>query len=174
MFCKHKTVRRVLLSITLLLLLCIPLSVSAHSGGTDAIGGHNNSVTGEYHYHHGHPAHQHTNGVCPYQNNNRSIWIVLSVILGFPVVVLVALKIIIARYEAKRKAEDAKLPDFEVYFSIFGDRYHSTKTCIALRNTKVICNATKTENTDEMRKRGACPRCCRWKDGKVYPRDQLK
>lgn len=42
----------------------------AHSGGTDASGGHhdyaNKSGLGAYHYHHGYPAHLHPNGVCPY------------------------------------------------------------------------------------------------------------
>lgn len=53
-----------------LLLCCLSLlftvPVSAHPGKTDASGGHYNHSTGEYHYHHGFPAHQHTNGVCPY------------------------------------------------------------------------------------------------------------
>lgn len=39
------------------LLYAVP--VSAHPGRTDADGGHYNSDTGEYHYHHGYPAHQH-------------------------------------------------------------------------------------------------------------------
>lgn len=42
----------------------------AHSGRTDAAGGHrdnkNVSGLGSYHYHHGYPAHLHPNGVCPY------------------------------------------------------------------------------------------------------------
>lgn len=42
----------------------------AHSGRTDASGGHhdykNASGLGSYHYHHGYSAHLHTNGVCPY------------------------------------------------------------------------------------------------------------
>ena len=33
--------------------------VFAHSGGTDANGGHYDHSSGEYHYHHGQPAHQH-------------------------------------------------------------------------------------------------------------------
>ena len=41
-------------------------SAFAHSGRTDSNGGHTNHSTGEYHYHHGQPAHQHPNGVCPY------------------------------------------------------------------------------------------------------------
>lgn len=50
----------------LLLFLCVVPSV-AHSGGTDSSGGHYDSSTGSYHYHHGYPAHQHTNGKCPYR-----------------------------------------------------------------------------------------------------------
>lgn len=46
------------------------LTVEAHSGRTDSSGGHkdiqNKSGLGSYHYHHGYPAHLHTNGVCPY------------------------------------------------------------------------------------------------------------
>lgn len=48
------------------LLLLFPASVFAHAGRTDANGGHFNSKTGDYHYHHGWPAHYHTNGECPY------------------------------------------------------------------------------------------------------------
>lgn len=44
----------------------------AHSGGTDANGGHWNHKTGEYHYHHGYPAHQHTNGICPYDYDDQT------------------------------------------------------------------------------------------------------
>lgn len=40
---------------------------SAHPGRTDSAGGHTNHSTGEYHYHHGEPAHQHPNGECPYE-----------------------------------------------------------------------------------------------------------
>ena len=52
--------------------LCIPLSSSSHSGRTDGDGGHYDSSTGKYHYHHGYPAHQHKNGVCPYKNKNKT------------------------------------------------------------------------------------------------------
>ena len=41
----------------------------AHSGRTDSNGGHYNRSTGEYHYHHGYSAHQHPNGICPYEND---------------------------------------------------------------------------------------------------------
>lgn len=40
----------------------------AHPGRTDADGGHYDRSTGEYHYHHGYPAHQHPNGICPYED----------------------------------------------------------------------------------------------------------
>lgn len=56
--------RKITLLISALLILCV--TVSAHSGKTDANGGHYDRSTGEYHYHHGYPAHQHTDGVCPY------------------------------------------------------------------------------------------------------------
>ena len=52
----------------LVLMLCV--AASAHPGRTDSSGGHrdNNNVSGlgSYHYHHGYPAHLHTNGICPY------------------------------------------------------------------------------------------------------------
>lgn len=49
----------------------------AHGGRTDSSGGHkdnkNKSGLGYYHYHcGGHPAHLHTDGVCPYSSNSSS------------------------------------------------------------------------------------------------------
>lgn len=44
----------------------------AHGGKTDANGGHYNSSTGEYHYHHGYPAHQHPGGICPYSYDDKT------------------------------------------------------------------------------------------------------
>ena len=38
----------------------------AHGGNTDSNGGHYDHYNNEYHYHHGHPAHDHPNGECPY------------------------------------------------------------------------------------------------------------
>lgn len=52
--------------IVALALALIPTVVLAHPGRTDSSGGHYNRRTGEYHYHHGYPEHQHTNGICPY------------------------------------------------------------------------------------------------------------
>ena len=43
-----------------------------HSGGTDAQGGHHDRKNGGYHFHHGKPAHQHPNGVCPYGQPAKS------------------------------------------------------------------------------------------------------
>lgn len=58
-------------------ILSIQISVYSHSGRTDANGGHrdnkNKSGLGSYHYHcGGHPAHLHTNGVCPYSSSGKS------------------------------------------------------------------------------------------------------
>ena len=64
-----------IISILLIFLGIISMvtSVHAHSGKTDSNGGHrdnkNKSGLGSYHYHcGGHPAHLHTNGVCPYSS----------------------------------------------------------------------------------------------------------
>ncbi len=57
---------------TLLIVSCFPICASAHPGKTDVNGGHYDRETGEYHYHHGHPAHDHYDidgdGIidCPY------------------------------------------------------------------------------------------------------------
>ena len=45
-------------------LLCAPFFALAHPGGMDSQGGHD-SPDG-YHFHHGFPAHQHEDGICPY------------------------------------------------------------------------------------------------------------
>lgn len=42
------------------------MTVSGHSDKTDSQGGHYDYQDGGYHYHHGYPAHEHTNGECPY------------------------------------------------------------------------------------------------------------
>lgn len=59
-------------------LICIILSflffsniILAHAGKTDINGGHYNTTTNEYHYHHGYSAHYHINGICPYNYTNR-------------------------------------------------------------------------------------------------------
>lgn len=56
--------KKILIFIAVLTLLCA--NVYAHSGRTDGAGGHN-SPSG-YHYHHGYSAHQHPDGICPYDD----------------------------------------------------------------------------------------------------------
>lgn len=58
-------------------IISIHINIYAHSGKTDSNGGHkdnkNKSGLGSYHYHcGGHPAHLHTNGVCPYSPSTSS------------------------------------------------------------------------------------------------------
>ena len=55
----------------LALFLCAGLAL-AHSGGTDSDGGHWDSSTSTYHYHHGYKAHAHTGGVCPYDLDDQT------------------------------------------------------------------------------------------------------
>lgn len=58
--------------IIVLLVLMSVCPVFAHPGGTDSSGGHYVTATGEYHFHHGHPAHQHTGGQCPYDFDDQT------------------------------------------------------------------------------------------------------
>jgi hypothetical protein len=53
-------------------LLSLILQVEAHSGRTDSNGGHHDRSDGSYHYHHGYSAHQHKNGVCPYEFDDKT------------------------------------------------------------------------------------------------------
>ena len=68
-----------ILSAALTLLFVFPLlTVSAHPGRTDKQGGHTDADTGDYHYHHGYPAHDHYdidgNGLidCPYDFDDKT------------------------------------------------------------------------------------------------------
>lgn len=67
---KNKKFR--VIALILALMLIASSSALAHSGRTDASGGHrdnrNVSGLGSYHYHHGYGPHLHTNGVCPYDS----------------------------------------------------------------------------------------------------------
>ena len=69
---------RRLISFLLIALIVTPCIALAHPGKTDENGGHTDHSTGEYHYHHGYPAHQHkdTNGDgkkdCPYDFNDAT------------------------------------------------------------------------------------------------------
>lgn len=70
--------RKRLLAFLLAFLLLLSPTVLAHSGKTDANGGHYDRSTGEYHYHHGYPAHQHYDmdgdGIidCPYDFDGQT------------------------------------------------------------------------------------------------------
>lgn len=73
---KKRNVSKKVVAIVVLLvaLLCMPMVNMAHSGRTDASGGHrdnkNKSGLGSYHYHcGGYPAHLHDGGVCPYTSS---------------------------------------------------------------------------------------------------------
>lgn len=69
-----------LLKLLIVFAVCLSLSVVAfaHSGRTDSNGGHTDHSSGEYHYHHGYPAHQHSDvdgdGIldCPYSFNDKT------------------------------------------------------------------------------------------------------
>lgn len=61
-----------LLLVAVLLICITAVPARAHSGRTDSNGGHYNRSTGEYHYHHGYPAHQHEGGVCPYDFDDKT------------------------------------------------------------------------------------------------------
>lgn len=83
---------KIIIKIAIILLLATailatPISCFAetylHSGGTDSQGGHYDHSTGEYHYHHGKPAHDHINGVCPNDTlSNIVCKIIIFVVLG--------------------------------------------------------------------------------------------
>lgn len=65
----------ILILLIALSVISIGITTYAHSGRTDSSGGHkdnkNKSGLGSYHYHcGGHPAHLHTNGVCPYSSSS--------------------------------------------------------------------------------------------------------
>ena len=60
------------LMLVLLLLILFAFTALAHPGRTDSNGGHYNRSTGEYHYHHGYSAHQHPNGECPYDFDDKT------------------------------------------------------------------------------------------------------
>lgn len=69
---------KALLLTALLVLLILPIRAYAHAGRTDGNGGHTDEDTGEYHYHHGYPAHDHYDmdgdGTidCPYDFDDRT------------------------------------------------------------------------------------------------------
>ena len=71
--------KSLLVAASILLLLGICGTAAAHPGRTDSQGGHTDRATGEYHYHHGYPAHQHEDRdgdgfkeYCPYNFSDNT------------------------------------------------------------------------------------------------------
>lgn len=60
----------IILITAIIILVISAISCLAHSGRTDGRGGHYDRSSGEYHFHHGYSAHQHPNGVCPYDDED--------------------------------------------------------------------------------------------------------
>ena len=83
-FCMKRNMKRIIsVLMAIVTIICMGNYTYAHSGRTDANGGHrdnnNKSGLGSYHYHcGGHPAHLHTNGVCPYSSSSSSSKAVLQ------------------------------------------------------------------------------------------------
>lgn len=63
-----------LLFLVIILVSFFAVGTYAHSGRTDKYGGHYDTSTGEYHYHHGFPAHDHPDGYCPYSIEGSGKW----------------------------------------------------------------------------------------------------
>mgnify|MGYP003506520286 CR=1 FL=1 len=59
------------LATAILCIVALSVTASAHPGRTDSDGGHNDNINGGYHYHHGHSAHEHINGECPYDERKK-------------------------------------------------------------------------------------------------------
>ena len=84
MYIKKKRIIILLLTICFFIFLSYSLFCFAHSGRTDYAGGHYDRSTGEYHYHHGYPAHQHKDGVCPYETREKVLFSIgVSLIIYF-------------------------------------------------------------------------------------------
>ena len=74
---KKDRVKKVSILLVIISVISISVNAYAHSGRTDANGGHrdnnNKSGLGSYHYHcGGHPPHLHNNGICPYSSETES------------------------------------------------------------------------------------------------------
>lgn len=90
---------------------------------------------------------------------------VLIVVLTY-----ISLQISVQKTIKEDKLREA-LPDCNLYYSIFGEHYHSTKDCVKLKNIEIICDASAYHNEEQLFKRRPCLECCRVIDGKVYPED---
>lgn len=68
--------KRLLIFLTIIILFSLSFTfIDAHTGRTDSKDGHRDTSTGTYHYHHGYPAHKHTDGICPYDDaDNEKIY----------------------------------------------------------------------------------------------------
>ncbi len=63
-------IKKTIIIILIIAVIIVPVFAFAHSGRTDSSGGHRDIFAGEYHYHHGYSAHQHSDGVCPYEDDS--------------------------------------------------------------------------------------------------------
>ena len=99
-------------------ILIITTFAYAHSGRTDSKGGHYNRSTGEYHYHHGKPAHEICGVNCPYlsksvktTSSNSVDWDFISLcelafcclIIGFVLRAFIFLPLLIIDYFLKKE-----------------------------------------------------------------------
>ena len=70
--------RIAVLLVAVSMIVTLPIVALAHPGRTDSSGGHTDHSTGEYHYHHGYPAHDHYDidgdgrPDCPYNFQDRT------------------------------------------------------------------------------------------------------
>lgn len=74
-----RRLRKLILPLLLIVvIMCASSYAIAHSGKTDSNGGHRDSTTGKYHYHHGYPAHSHKDidgdgkKDCPYEFDDQT------------------------------------------------------------------------------------------------------
>jgi uncharacterized membrane protein YedE/YeeE len=110
--------KNLIIILTLFLLAILSFSAFAHGGGTDGNGGHYNRDTGEYHYHHGHPAHQHEDGERPYDYEEKTSRDGLDILkqlfysIGFGVGIGMTLAIICGSKSLIRVPDKALIPIF--------------------------------------------------------------
>ena len=108
---KCMKIRFLAFMLCLFLILCalITIPTFAHSGGTDSKGGHYDNSTGKYHYHHGYSAHQHKDGVCPYEkknspkkaNDDSNIWKIIAIVAALIIVILTILCIKLPKFRSR-------------------------------------------------------------------------
>lgn len=116
--------------LTIIFCCIFSLSCFAHSGMTDSHGGHYVGGTSNYHYHcGGHPAHQHENGVCPYDRKESSFdWLttVAAVVVIGPIIIVVIIWFVTFLIEKiKSSFKEGKV-------------FNKTKTAVIYASTKTI------------------------------------